>query len=133
LVGIFKCAQCEPEVLIGAVIYLEKFLDNTKLSFSLWNWQKILFICILVSSKCWDDLSCKCVNGILILFRFILSSKSFQKCCRHTMSQKEINEMERVMLSTLNYDLYVSTETYGKYYYNLKKFWVNLAFDKSVY
>lgn len=103
-------------MLIAAVIYIENFLTNTNIVFSFKTWERITFVSIMIASKCWDDISC--------------TSKSFQVCTNNKISMKELNLMEMVMLQRLNYRLFIAGELYKTYYYDMKKFWVNISISE---
>lgn len=59
--GIFTRAQMESDTIIMSLIYVERLIKCTvgKLRPGASNWRSILFSCMLLASKVWDDLSSK--------------------------------------------------------------------------
>ncbi|KAJ4460696.1 putative Cyclin fold protein [Paratrimastix pyriformis] len=117
--ALFRRAQVEPECLIAALTYMERFLEKCPFfAITGLNWERLVFTTIMIASKAWDDVSC--------------SSKSFCLCSNGSLTIRELNKMERVLLGDLDYSLYITAETYRVVYYDLKKIWVNMVVDEKV-
>lgn len=117
--SLFRRAQVEPECLIASVVYLERLIKSSPLfKFTLDNWEKVVFVSIMIASKAWDDISC--------------STKSFCPCGNGIFSRKELVDMERIFLERIGYSLVVTAETYRVFYYDMKKIWVNIKIDDKV-
>jgi len=56
---IYKKSQLESECIIMALIYCERLIKDTRgrLCIRYDNWRPILFACLVMSSKVWDDMS----------------------------------------------------------------------------
>jgi hypothetical protein len=102
------------------------------MKFSVETWQRITFVSIMIASKCWDDISCTFVLCYRQLLFKLLRSKSFQICSNGKISFVELNLMERLMLQRLDYKLFITGELYKIYYYDMKKFWVNISISDHV-
>ncbi len=113
--SLFRKAQIEPECMIASVVYLERMLEVSAMAFTPQNWERLVFTCIMVASKSWDDVSC--------------SSHSFSLCSGGSFTLKELNRMERYLLRKLDYSLYVTSQTYREVYYELKEVWSRVKLD----
>ncbi|KAL0218753.1 hypothetical protein P9112_004406 [Eukaryota sp. TZLM1-RC] len=110
---VFRRAQVEPECIISAFIYLERLRQKRPdIYLTPLNWEKLLFTSIMVSSKFADDISC--------------SSYSFSLCSEKLVSLHELNQLEALFVTELDFELYVGEELYRDVYYTLKKLWVHL-------
>ncbi|KAA6396944.1 MAG: putative Cyclin fold protein [Streblomastix strix] len=118
---LFRRAQVEPECLVAAVVYIDRFLqatNNEQFRLTSLNWERVVFVAIMLASKTWDDVSC--------------SSKSFSICSNGTINVRQLGVMERRMLEALDYRLIVSADEYRVIFYDLKKFWLNIVFDEKL-
>lgn len=113
---IFSKSQLESECIIIALIYCERLVKETsgKLCFRSNNWKSIIFGCLVMASKVWDDLSMWNVD-----FSQVCSSFSLQK----------VNAFELTILEALNYVIRVSASEYAKYYFHLRSLMARLGFD----
>lgn len=114
LLRLYRKAQLEPECLLTALIYLERMTTRSGVRLNARNWERLVFACIVVSSKHWDDVSC--------------NSLSFCRCMRG-MTIRELNLMERYLLRQLDYSLYVTPEMYSQIYYELRYIWTHLRMN----
>jgi len=80
-------------------------------------WERVVFTCIMIASKTWDDISC--------------SSRSFALCAPD-FSLQELNRMERIACRDLEFDLFLTSDDYRTYYYMLKDIWLNLKVDEAM-
>lgn len=55
---IFNKAQMENDIIIMSLIYVERLLRETKggVRPNVHNWKSVLFSCMVMASKVWDDL-----------------------------------------------------------------------------
>eukprot|EP00605_Chrysophyceae_sp_TOSAG23-4_P002639 GSChrysophyteH1.ASY1.ANO1.2915.1 assembled CDS len=110
---IFNRGQLESECVIIALIYCERFVQEAKGSFyiTIGNWRSVIFICLVMASKVWDDLS-MCNED----FAGILTSWDL----------KRVNKLELLVLETLQWDMKVHPGTYAKYYFILRSLVVHM-------
>jgi hypothetical protein len=108
--AVFRRAKMESDCIIMSLIYVERLIKKTNglLRPRPENWRSILFACMVLSSKVWDDMSMwnadfshTCPAGI----RFPL---------------QRINELEVAVLSSLEYKVKVKAGEYAKYYFLLR-------------
>lgn len=119
---VFSRAQMESECIIMSLIYVERLLKSTSGSLQLQgkNWRRILFCSMVMASKVWDDLS--------------MCNADFSKIWPE-LSLKQINELELVYLSAVEYKVRVSAVSYAKYYFHLRSMCASMgmleSFDES--
>jgi hypothetical protein len=107
---IFGRAQMEPDCIVISLIYVERLIKVTggELRPRPKNWRSILFSCMVLSSKVWDDLS--------------MWNADFSQTCpagvRFTLQR--VNELELAVLSALQYQVKVPASEYAKYYFLLR-------------
>lgn len=80
-------------------------METRSLSLTRRNWLPIVSTSLLTASKVYDDHSSFNAEFAAILPIFTL---------------RQINDMERVFLTTLSYELYISSSVYAQYYYGLR-------------
>jgi hypothetical protein len=97
----------EREVAIICLCYIERLIQRTGLRINELNWKRLLFTCLILASKIWDDDSYENVH-------FARSFTMF--------SMREIAEMESTYLSLVDFSLKVSSAEYAKYYFILRTF-----------
>lgn len=116
---LFRKAQVEPECLVASVIYLDMFinLNPCKVIISSETWERLIFTCIMIASKVWDDISC--------------SSRSFALCASD-FSLRDLNLMERLISRDLEYAYFLTADDYKEYYYQLKGIWVHLTLTENM-
>eukprot|EP00792_Barthelona_sp_PAP020_P010688 TRINITY_DN427_c0_g1_i2.p1 TRINITY_DN427_c0_g1~~TRINITY_DN427_c0_g1_i2.p1 ORF type:complete len:226 (-),score=35.61 TRINITY_DN427_c0_g1_i2:67-744(-) len=90
-------------------------MKNTDLIVSIWNWERLTFMCIVIASKFCDDISC--------------SSFSFSQVSCGKINLEQMNDLERTILKILDYHLSITSDDYKTIYYDLKKIWSNLEVD----
>jgi hypothetical protein len=122
--GIFIESRLEGECIIMSLIYCEKLIKATKgeMVVTAFNWKSIIFACLVMASKVWDDLSMWNCD-------FSVVSPSFDL--------QRVNDLELIMLDTLKYQIRVPASEYAKYYFHLRSLMTKLnraasAFDKAV-
>ncbi|CAB9516668.1 Cyclin [Seminavis robusta] len=107
---VFQRAQMEYDCIIISLIYVERLIKTTggALRPRACNWRSILFSCMVLASKVWDDMS--------------MWNKDFSQTCPNGVrfSLKRINELEVAILSALSYKVKVPASEYAKYYFLLR-------------
>jgi hypothetical protein len=107
---VFRRAKMEYDCLIMSLIYVERLIKVTQgaLRPRTSNWRSILFSCMVLSSKVWDDLS--------------MWNADFSQTCPAGVkfSLQRINELELAVLAVLNYTVKVPASEYAKYYFLLR-------------
>lgn len=108
--SIFLRSQMEVECIIVSLIYIERVIKLTdgKLSPKPSNWRSVLFSCMVLASKVWDDLSMWNCD-----FSKIVPSAM-------TFSLARTNELELALLRALKYKVKVNASEYAKYYFLLR-------------
>jgi len=107
---VFKKAQMESDCIIVSLIYVERLLRDT--NGGVWpnpkNWRSLLFSCMVMASKVWDDLS--------------MWNKDFSHVCPLGVkfSLKRINELELALLNCLKFNVKVLASEYAKYYFLMR-------------
>ncbi|CAI5742361.1 unnamed protein product [Peronospora destructor] len=119
---VFSRAQMESECIIMSLVYVERLLKATSgfLQLRGENWRRLVFCSMVMASKVWDDLS--------------MTNADFSKIWPE-LSLKQINELELVYLSAVEYNVRVSAVSYAKYYFHLRSMCASMglleAFDES--
>lgn len=107
---IFRRSQMEADCIIMSLIYVERLIKDTAggVRPRLGNWRSVLFACMVMSSKVWDDLS--------------MWNVDFSQACPTGVKfpLKRINELELAMLQCLKFDVKVMASEYAKYYFLLR-------------
>jgi hypothetical protein len=107
---VFRRCQMECDCIIMSLIYVERLIKSTEgaLRPRTSNWQSILFSCMILSSKVWDDLS--------------MWNADFSQTCPGGVKfpLQRINELEVAVLSALNFVVKVPASEYAKYYFLLR-------------
>ncbi len=108
---IFYKAQMEADCIIMSLIYVERLIKKTdgNLRPKATNWRSLLFSCMILSSKVWDDLS--------------MWNADFSQSCPPggvNFSLQRINQLELAILNTLKFNVKVPASEYAKYYFLLR-------------
>ena len=107
---VFNKAQMECDCIIMSLIYVERLLRETKggVRPNAHNWRSVLFSCMVLASKVWDDLS--------------MWNADFSQACPDgvTFSLQRINQLELAVLSCLKYIVKVPASEYAKYYFLMR-------------
>eukprot|EP00559_Dactyliosolen_fragilissimus_P002304 CAMPEP_0184860284 /NCGR_PEP_ID=MMETSP0580-20130426/5199_1 /TAXON_ID=1118495 /ORGANISM="Dactyliosolen fragilissimus" /LENGTH=487 /DNA_ID=CAMNT_0027357331 /DNA_START=35 /DNA_END=1498 /DNA_ORIENTATION=- len=108
--NVFRKAQMETDCIIMSLIYVERLIKQTKGSVrpSIANWRSLLFSCMIMASKVWDDLS--------------MWNADFGHTCPKGVkfSLQRINELELAILDCLRYGVKVTASEYAKYYFLMR-------------
>jgi hypothetical protein len=107
---VFRKAKLEADCIIMSLIYVERLIKvtNGQLRPRPENWRSILFACMVLSSKVWDDLS---------MWNADFSQTSPADI---RFSLQRINQLEVAVLSCLGYNVKVKAGEYAKYYFLLR-------------
>ena len=102
-----------------ALIYIERLMREThgRLCLRHYNWRSVLFACLVMASKVWDDLSMWNVD-----FSHVCPSFDLQR----------VNSLELTMLEELRYFIKVSAGEYAKYYFLLRSMTVKLGMGQGL-
>jgi len=108
---VFFKAQMEADCIIMSLIYVERLIKKTNghLRPRATNWRSLLFSCMILSSKVWDDLS--------------MWNADFSQSCPPggvNFSLQRINQLELAILNTLKFNVKVPASEYAKYYFLLR-------------
>jgi len=98
-------SRMEKEIPLVALAYIERLLQKTGILINHWNWRRLMLISLTVASKIWDDMS--------------LENVHFPKAMAD-VSLKEINNLEKLFLEMIDYDLIIRGADYAKYYFILR-------------
>ena len=104
--NIMLLTKMEKEIIILALIYIERLIFNTGLLITSRNWRKLIFTALLIASKIWDDDS--------------LENIHFSQIFTH-LKIGEINSLERNFMELINYKIFVKFSEFMKYYFALKE------------
>lgn len=107
LKNVIITTKMEKEIPIVALVYVERLIVSSGFGLTGRNWRRITFTALVLASKIWDDESFENDNF----------SKAFP-----IYSTREINEMERVFLQFIGYNIKVKGCEYAKYYFLMRAF-----------
>jgi hypothetical protein len=100
----------ESDCIIMSLIYVERLIKETNggVRPRASNWRSLLFSCMILSSKVWDDLS--------------MWNADFSQSCPPGVSfpLKRINQLEIAVLNALGFQVKVPASEYAKYYFLLR-------------
>jgi hypothetical protein len=110
----YNRSQMEHDTIIMSLIYIERLVksSNGVLTPTPQNWRSILFSCMVMSSKVWDDLS------MFNLDFSNVSRLSGTGLC--SFSLQRTNALELALLTSLNFDVRVPASEYAKYYFLIR-------------
>lgn len=100
-------SKMEKECSIISLIYIERMINKTGLYVNIKTWKKLTLISLIIASKVWDDESYENVHFAKVFTKYPL---------------KEINSLERLFLSLIDYNVGVTKSEYAKYYFILRTY-----------
>ena len=109
----YERSQMEIDTIIMSLIYVERLIKETNgvVVPAPDTWKSILFSCMVLASKVWDDLSMWNVDFSNVAGRnFKLASFTLRR----------INELELALLKCLNFIVRVPASEYAKYYFLIR-------------
>jgi len=101
---LFAVLQLEPECCVYSYIYIKRLQDNAGLKIGAGNWKNLLIVTLLLASKFVDDVT--------------LTNKHFAFAL-NGLSLRRINQIERITLKALHWDIYVPISEYTMKYFEL--------------
>jgi len=102
---LFVKAELSPECSIVCLIYVERLMEYAKVPLVSATWRPCLLCGLLLASKVWQDLSSWNSEISQIYPQFSLQS---------------INRLERAFCVAIDWDLFISSSLYAKYYFALR-------------
>lgn len=103
---IVRCSM-EREVTIASLVYLERLVSKTGFRVTEANWKRLLFTALVIASKTWDDESFENHHFVRVFTMYTL---------------RQINQMECVFLTLIDYSLLLRGSDYAKYYFILRTY-----------
>ena len=109
----YRRSQMEHDTIIMSLIYVERLIKETNgvATPSPVNWRSILFACMVLASKVWDDLS---------MWNIDFSNVSANTAGLSLFTLRRINRLELALLKCLNFDVRVPASEYAKYYFLIR-------------
>ena len=121
----YRRSQMEADTIIMSLIYVERLIkaSNGALAPLPENWRSILFSCMVLASKVWDDLS---------MWNIDFSNVSANTAGLTHFSLHRINDLEIALLKSLNFDVTVPASEYAKYYFLIRTMLLRSGLMKEV-
>lgn len=109
----YRRSQMEHDTIITSLIYLERVIKSTdgKLTPNPENWRSLLFACMVLASKVWDDLS---------MWNVDFSNVTAHTAGLSSFTLPRINKLELALLKCLKFDVKVPASEYAKYYFLIR-------------
>jgi hypothetical protein len=108
-------AELSPECSVICLVYIERLMRVADVKLLACNWRPILVAGLLLASKVWQDLSTWNAEFTDIVSEWPLSG---------------VNELERRFVSALGFDLFISQETFARYYFALRSLGQRVGFRR---
>jgi hypothetical protein len=121
----YRRSQMESDTIIMSLIYVERLIkaSNGALTPMPENWRSILFSCMVLASKVWDDLS---------MWNIDFSNVSANTAGLTHFTLHRINDLEIALLKSLNFDVKVPASEYAKYYFLIRTMLLRSGLMKEV-
>lgn len=109
----YQRSQMEHDTIIFSLIYAERLVKSTNgiLAPSPENWRSLLFSCMVLASKVWDDLS---------MWNYDFANVTAHTVGLRSFTLSRINELELALLKCLKYNVKVPASEYAKYYFLIR-------------
>lgn len=112
----YRRSQMEFDTIIMSLIYVERLIKTTNITPGPENWRSVLFSCMVLASKVWDDLSMWNID-----FSNVASAQSSNQAEGLSLfTLQRVNQLELVLLKSLNFDVRVPASEYAKYYFLIR-------------
>lgn len=102
---LFDRVQLSSECSIVCLIYMERLMEQAKVPLLVSTWRPIFMCGLLLASKVWQDLSSWNIEFASVYPQFSLDA---------------INRLELLFVKSMNWDMYISSTLYAKYYFALR-------------
>uniref|UniRef100_A0A6U3CS23 Uncharacterized protein n=1 Tax=Entomoneis paludosa TaxID=265537 RepID=A0A6U3CS23_9STRA len=102
---LFKTVQLSSECSIVCLIYVERLMEEGKVPLLANTWRPIVMTGLLLASKVWQDLSSWNIEFTNVYPQYSLEA---------------VHRLEIKFLRILQWDLYISSSLYAKYYFALR-------------
>jgi hypothetical protein len=102
---IFNAEKLAPECAILSLAYTERLLETGKVVLHAINWRRIILSCIILASKVWEDQAVWNVDFVNVFSKLTVA---------------DLNRMEKIVLSLLQYNVSLHASLYAKYYFELR-------------
>lgn len=121
----YRRSRMEHDAIIMSLIYVERLVKGTNgvVSPTPENWRSILFACMVLASKVWDDLS---------MWNVDFSNVSAHTAGLASFTLKRINQLELALLKSLNFDVKVPASEYAKYYFLIRTMLIRSGLVKEI-
>jgi hypothetical protein len=109
----YRRSQMEHDTIITSLIYVERVIKSTNgaTTPNPQNWRSLLFACMVLASKVWDDLS---------MWNIDFSNVSAHTAGLSSFTLRRINQLELELLQCLKFDVKVPASEYAKYYFLIR-------------
>jgi hypothetical protein len=104
-------SQMEHDTIIMSLIYVERLIKETTIAPLSENWRSVLFSCMVLASKVWDDLSMWNIDFSNVCGRC-------SGLAQYTLPR--INQLELALLKALSFNVKVPASEYAKYYFLIR-------------
>eukprot|EP00535_Pseudo-nitzschia_heimii_P003476 CAMPEP_0197185430 /NCGR_PEP_ID=MMETSP1423-20130617/11889_1 /TAXON_ID=476441 /ORGANISM="Pseudo-nitzschia heimii, Strain UNC1101" /LENGTH=317 /DNA_ID=CAMNT_0042636481 /DNA_START=921 /DNA_END=1874 /DNA_ORIENTATION=+ len=111
--SIYQRSQMEHDTIIFSLIYVERLIKSTGgiLTPTHHNWRSLLFSCMVLASKVWDDLS---------MWNYDFANVTANTDGLKSFTLHRINELELALLKCLKFNVKVPASEYAKYYFLIR-------------
>jgi Cyclin, N-terminal domain len=113
----YRRSQMEFDTIIMSLIYVERLIKTTNVVPGPTNWRSVLFSCMVLASKVWDDLSMWNID-----FSNVASANTDNTHAPGLtlFTLQRVNQLELVLLKSLSFDVRVPASEYAKYYFLIR-------------
>jgi len=103
---VFKVEKLTAEPGVMCMIYINRVVDRTKITFHPCNWRRLVLSSLILASKVWEELAVWNVD-FLDLFPNI--------------SVRDLNRLEKYVLRYLDFNVFIGSSEYVKAFFELRK------------